>query len=334
MHGSKNAVRRLSLAALISWLVVLALFAPARAVAQTQSFAAWLEDFRREALQSEIREVTLDAAFVGIEPIPRIIELDRRQPEVTQTFSDYIRARVTSDLVAEGRAALERHQSLLEAVGDRYGVPPRFIVALWGVETRYGKHTGGYPVIGALATLAHDARRASYFRRELLNALRILDEGHISPGRMKGSWAGAMGQNQFMPSSFLTFAVDHDQDGRRDIWTTLADVFASTANYLARSGWKRGHTWGREARLPAGFDPALVGRKVTRTLAQWQALGVRRADGRDLPVRELPASVILPGGDGGPAFLVYHNYGTILKWNRSDYFGVSVGFLADRIGAQ
>lgn len=334
MHGSKNAVLRLSLAALISWLVVLALFAPARAVAQTQSFSAWLEDFRREALQSEIREVTLDAAFAGIEPIPRIIELDRRQPEVTQTFAEYIRARVTPDLVAEGRAALERHRTLLDAVGDRYGVPPRFIVALWGVETRYGKHTGDYPVIGALATLAHDARRASYFRSELLNALRILDEGHISPGRMKGSWAGAMGQNQFMPSSFLTFAVDHDQDGRRDIWTTLADVFASTANYLARSGWKPGHTWGREARLPAGFDPALVGRKVTRTLAQWQALGVRRVDGRDLPVRELSASVILPGGDGGPAFLVYHNYGTILRWNHSDYFGVSVGFLADRIGAQ
>ena len=334
MHGSKNAVRLLSLAALICWLVCVSLFAPTRAAAQTQSFTAWLEEFRREALAHEIRPGTLDAAFAGIEPIARIIELDRRQPEVTQTFAEYIRARVTSDLVAEGRAALERHRALLEAVGGRYGVPPRFIVALWGVETRYGKHTGGYPVIGALATLAHDARRASYFRRELLNALRILDDGHISPGRMKGSWAGAMGQNQFMPSSFLTFAVDHDEDGRRDIWTTLPDVFASTANYLARSGWKPGQTWGREVSLPAGFDLALVGRKITRPLAEWQGLGVRRADGRGLPTRDLPASVILPGGEDGPAFLVYHNYGTILKWNRSDYFGVSVGFLADRIGAE
>jgi membrane-bound lytic murein transglycosylase B len=150
---------------------------------------------------------------------------------------------------------------------------------------------------------------------------------------MKGSWAGAMGQNQFMPSSFLNFAVDHDRDGRRDIWSTLPDVFASTANYLARSGWQSGQTWGRAVRLPMGFDAALVGLDVTRRLGEWQALGVRRADGRDLPVRDLQASIIQPGGSGGPAFLVYENYRTILKWNRSDYFAVSVGKLADRIGA-
>jgi membrane-bound lytic murein transglycosylase B len=240
--------------------------------------------------------------------------------------------RITAKLAKEGRRHFALNKPLLEEVGRKFGVQPRFIVALWGVETRYGTYTGGFPVIAALATLAYDGRRSDYFRGELLKGLTILEEGHIAPADMMGSWAGAMGQSQFMPSSFLDFAVDFDGDNRRDIWTTSADVFASAANYLARSGWRNDQTWGREVTLPNGFDPALADLDVVKRLSAWQALGVRRADGSDLPTRDLKASVVLPGGEGGPAYVVYSNYRTILKWNRSHYFAMSVGRLADLIG--
>ncbi len=298
-----------------------------------QPFAEWLVELRAEARERGISEATLDAALADVKPIIRVVELDRKQPEVTQTFAQYMEMRVTPALAEEGRAALDRHRELLEVVAREYGVQPRFIVALWGVETRYGKYGGSFPVVTSLVTLAYDGRRGDYFRRELLNALRILDEGHIAPERMTGSWAGAMGQNQFMPSSFIRFAVDHDGDGRRDIWNTPADVFASAANYLARSGWRSDQTWGRPVRLPEGFDASLAGHGVIKRLSAWQRLGVRRENGDDLPTRDLKASVLLPGGEDGPAFVVYDNYRTILKWNRSDYFGMSVGRLADLIGA-
>ncbi len=265
-------------------------------------------------------------------PIARIIELDRKQPELTQTFAQYMEKRITAKLAEEGRRHYALNRALLKKVGKKFGVQPRFIVALWGVETRYGTYTGGFPVIAALATLAYDGRRSDYFRGELLRGLAILEEGHIAPADMMGSWAGAMGQSQFMPSSFLNFAVDFDGDGRRDIWTTEADVFASAANYLARSGWRNDQTWGREVTLPEGFDSALADLDVVKRLSAWQALGVRRADGSDLPTRDLEASVVLPGGEGGPAYVVYSNYRTILKWNRSHYFAMSVGRLADLIG--
>ncbi len=301
--------------------------------AEAQSFEAWLGDLRVEAEAAGIGESTLDAALDGLSTIPRVIELDRKQPEFTQTFDEYMALRVTPELVEEGRRVFREQRALLTEIGGKYGVQPRFIVALWGVETRYGKYTGGFPVIAALATLAYDGRRSAYFRGELLNALEIIDQGHIEPANMIGSWAGAMGQNQFMPSSFLRFAVDFDGDKRRDIWTTLADVFASTAKYLSRSGWRGDQTWGREVRLPDGFDPALAGLGVVKRLSGWQRIGVRRADGGDLPGRDLRASIVLPGGEDGPAYVVYSNYRAILKWNRSDYFAVSVGYLADLIGS-
>ncbi len=301
--------------------------------AEAQSFEAWLGDLRAEAEAAGIGESTLDAALDGLSQIPRVIELDRKQPEVTQTFDEYMARRVTPGLVEEGRRVLSEQHALLTEIGGRYGVQPRFIVALWGVETRYGKYTGGFPVIAALATLAYDGRRSAYFRGELLDALEIVDQGHIEPANMIGSWAGAMGQNQFMPSSFLRFAVDFDGDQRRDIWTTHADVFASTAKYLSRAGWRGDQTWGREVHLPEGFDPALADRGVVRRLSGWQRLGVRRTDGGDLPSRDLRASIVLPGCADGPAYVVYDNYRAILKWNRSDYFAVSVGYLADLIGS-
>ncbi len=300
----------------------------------TESFAQWRDGVRSEALGLGISAATFDSAFSGIEPIPRIIELDRTQPEVTITFADYLERVVPESRVAMGRELLAAHRDLLAPIGRKYGVPPRFIVALWGIETSFGRFLGGFPVIGALATLAHDGRRSDYFRGELLHALRILEDGHIAPDAMMGSWAGAMGQSQFMPSSFVRYAVDHDGDGKRDIWGTQGDVFASAANYLAQAGWRTGETWGRQVRLPAGFDPALTGLEVAKPLADWQALGLRRADGGDLPQAEMSGSVVLPGGDEGPAYLVYGNYRTIMRWNRSFYFATSVGLLANRIGGR
>ncbi len=305
---------------------------PAGAQTAMQPFDEWLKGFRAEARSAGIREATLDRAFAGVQPIPRVIELDRRQPEFTLTFREYMDKIVPPARIEKGRAKLRENRPLLDAVSAQYGVQPRFLVAFWGIETDFGRVTGGFPVVAALATLAYDGRRSAYFRRELIYAVEIIDKGHVAPDKMVGSWAGAMGQTQFMPSSFRSYAVDHDGDGRIDLWGNRADVFASAANYLKKSGWKGEETWGRAARLPDGFDPKLLGTGVVKTLAEWSALGVARADGGVLPNRPLKASVLRAEGDKGPAYLVYDNYRTILKWNRSTFFAVAVGTLADGIG--
>jgi membrane-bound lytic murein transglycosylase B len=299
-----------------------------------QTFDLWLEEFKSEALSRGISRGTVEEALGTIEPIPRVIELDRSQPEFTLTFREYL-ARVGSDeRIDKGRARLAKHRSLLNSVSAKFGVPPQVIVALWGIETDFGRLTGGFQVVPALATLAHDGRRSAFFRKELMNALTIIDQGHIHAADMMGSWAGAMGQCQFMPSSFLRAAVDGNGDGRKDIWKTQADVFASAANLLRHNGWERGRTWGRPVSLPADFDRDLVGLDTQKRLAEWQRLGVRRFDGRDLPRVDIDASVIMPDGAGGPAFIVYNNFRAILKWNRSDYFALTAGYLADRISGK
>jgi membrane-bound lytic murein transglycosylase B len=306
---------------------VLALAIPGLA----QDFATWLKGLRAEAERQGISRATLDAAFANLEPIPRVIELDRRQPEYVLTFPDYL-ARVASPArIEQGRARLAAHRPLLEGIAAQYGVPAAVVVALWGVESQYGERTGEFPVIGAIATLAFEGRRGAFFRKELLEALRILDQGHVPVAAMRGSWAGAMGQNQFMPSSFLRYAVDHDGDGRRDIWTSLPDVFASTANYLARAGWQRGEPWGAEVSLPPGFDEARTGLDVKAPLTHWVALGVRRADARGLPAMSSSLSVVLPGGPGGAAFVAGDNFRALLRWNRSTHFAAAVGLLADAV---
>lgn len=313
-------------------LLVSLLYSPA-VRAQGSDFGEWLQGLRQEALEAGISEATLDAALAGIEPLPRVIELDRRQPELTWTLEQYMNRIVSEERVARGREKLRENAALLERVGKEYGVQPRFLAALWGIETNYGQVSGGFSVIPAVATLAHDGRRSAFFRKELLLALRIVDQGHVTPDRMVGSWAGAMGQVQFMPSTFVSYAVDGDGDGRIDLWGSKEDAFASAANYLSRMGWDGARTWGRPARLPRGFDAALVGLDVRKPLGEWQSLRVRRADGGDLPgVRDLPASVIQPDGPGSPAYLVYDNFRTIMRWNRSQFFGIAVGTLADRIG--
>lgn len=301
------------------------------AFAAKKPFGEWLVDLKAEALTKGISQPIIDDAFKNVKFKEKIISLDRKQPEVTQTFQQYMSKRLPKSLIDQGKARLRKHAAVLKEVEAKYGVQPRFVVALWGVETRFGKYTGGFNVVEALTTLAYDNRRADYFRGELMLALRILEEGHIVADSMKGSWAGAMGQAQFMPSSFINFAVDHDADGRRDIWTTKPDVFASAANYLSRSGWIGDQTWGREVKLPAGFDLSLVNLKVKKVMKDWQDLGVRRIDGADLPARQLMGSLVQPKGGNGQTYLVYNNYRTVLKWNRSTYFAMSVGQLADKL---
>lgn len=310
-------------------------------------FGPWLEALRAEALERGIAAATLNAAFAELEPDPRVIELDRRQPEFTQTFEAYMAARVSETRIARGREMMARHGETLRAVADSYGVQPRFIAAIWGLETNYGGYTGGMSVIRSLATLAHDTRRSAFFRKELFAALDILDAGHIAAEAMLGSWAGAMGQSQFMPTSFLAYAQDFDGDGRRDIWTSEADVFASIAGYLKSHGWRDDATWGRTVRLPVGLSAAseavapgappkscaraLGSHSAQLPLADWQKLGVRRTDGRDLPVRDLAASLVEPGGAGGPAFLTYGNYRAVLAYNCSNLYAMAVGHLADAL---
>lgn len=294
-------------------------------------FSDWLRGLRLEARASGISEATLDSALKGIKRLPRVIELDRSQPEFTLTFAEYFKNVAPHDRIRRGRQRLSRNRAVLDSVSADYGVPVEIIVALWAMETDFGRLTGGFQVIPALATLAHDGRRSDYFRAELLSALKIIDEGHITAAGMKGSWAGAMGQPQFMPSSFLNSAVDRNSDGRKDIWSTREDVFASAANLMRTNGWRRGQRWGRPVMLPPVFDLGVEGIENKKILAIWQAMGIRNRDGSDLPVNDTLASLIMPDGPDGPVFLVYENYLAIMQWNRSHYFALSVGYLADQI---
>jgi membrane-bound lytic murein transglycosylase B len=296
------------------------------------SFQAWVTDVRLEAKGKGISQATLDAAFTDLTPIPKVIELDRNQPEFKLTLEQYLDRVVTQTRVASGRKNLSRHKTLLADVSQRYGVGERFIVALWGIETSFGQRTGKFPVIDAVATLAYDGRRSRFFRKELFHALQILEARHISAEEMLGSWAGAMGQFQFMPSSFQSYAVDYEGDGCIDIWNNLGDAFASAANYLSRSGWVKDQIWGREVRLPEPFDPALIGLNVRKHLSEWHEMGLVLVDGRNLPSKpDLSASVVAPDGIKGRTFVVYNNYRVFLRWNRSHYFAVAASTLADRI---
>lgn len=323
--------------------------APAQQPLSAEGFADFIAGVRAEALQKGISAATLDDAFAGVKPIDRIIELDRKQPEFTLTFEEYVSRLVNADRVALARTRYAENRALLEKVGRKYGVQPRFIVALWGIETNFGRSTGGFSVIASLATLAYEGRRAAYFRGELMNALEIIDKGHVKASEMKGSWAGAMGQSQFMPSTFLSYAVDWDGDGKRDIWRDKGDVFASAANYLKQSGWNDDETWGRRVKLPRGFEAKLDGLKrpqeesrcralsrltVDKPLSDWQAMGVRRADGGELPKARVSAALALPEGPTGPALLVYGNFRATLRWNCSISFATAVGSLADQIVAR
>lgn len=314
--------------------VILSACLPASANAD---FDKWLSELRVEARGLGISEGTLDATLSGIELQARVIELDRSQPEFKLTFDEYLDRFVTEWRRETAKKMLVEHRVILDQVAKNYGVQKRFLVTFWGMETSFGRYLGSFNVPRALVTLAYDGRRSAFFRKELLNALRIIEDGHIKPADMNGSWAGAMGQSQFMPSSFVDHAVDWDGDGKRDIWSTKADVFASSANYLAKAGWRDDMTWGRKVRIPG--DLVISGRGATRlfdekirlTLPQWHAAGVTSADGSPLPKRPLKARLVMPDGIGGPAYLVYDNYEAILRWNRSNYYALAIGHLSDAL---
>ena len=310
------------------------------------AFANWLKDFKAEAARQGIRQSTIDSALKDVRPVQKILDRDRSQPEFTLTLDIYQSRVITPANIAAGRRKMAQYETLLQSVAAKYGVQPRFIVAIWGIETRYGAVKPTSPIIPALATLAYDTRRPGYFRNELMQALRMLDAGYATPGQLNGSWAGAMGQPQFMPSSYMKFAQDWDGDGKRDIWSNPGDVFASIANYLASTGWSGNETWGRPVTLAPDLRSGLAhfqrrkksGCKAIdlltgpKSLPEWQAMGVRRVDGSHLPQRDIQASLVVPEQVDGQAFLVYANYESVLRYNCAHFYALTVGALSDMIG--
>lgn len=295
-------------------------------------FTACVDQLGERARAEGVSARTVEASLSDLTFNTRVIELDRAQPEFTASFAGYFNTRMSEQRIQRGREMLREHRPLLDRVAREYGVPAQYLVAFWGMETNYGGFFGRMSVIESLATLGCDGRRSAYFSSELINALRIIDEGAITPERMQGSWAGAMGHVQFMPSVFLEHAVDDDGDGRRDLWGSIPDAMASAANFLRAIGWETGSRWGREVHLPEGFDYSKAGLSERLTLSEWRALGVRMTDGSGLPqVEDMRASLLLPSGHRGPAFLVYDNFRVIMRWNRSEFYALSVGHLADRI---
>ena len=323
-------------------IVFAILWATAAAAQSPQTFDDWLADLLAEARGRGYSDELLAQTLVGVTPLPRVIASDRRQAEAVLTFEEYLKRRVTPERVRRGRELAEEHRELLGRIRDAYGVPPAVIVAIWGLESRFGQHSGDVPVFQALATLAWEPRRAAFFRGQLYDALTMVDRGHIDAASMKGSWAGAMGQPQFMPSSYLAYAVDFDGDGRRDIWASPADTFASIANYLASHGWRADEPWGREVRLTPTIAQHAARTLGTRKsgcrairemigparLAAWQRLGVRGIDGGKLMAGPPEAALVRAGRHG---FLVHGNYNALLRYNCAHHYALSVAILADRI---
>ena len=327
--GQITGRRPSALAAAAAFALLLA--AGAQGATDDADFRACLERIGDRARQAGVSEPVIRDVLAKARPLDRVIELDRGQPEFTRSFADYYGRRVTEERVRRGREMLERHRSTLTAAQRRYGVPAHYLVAFWGLETNFGSYYGNIPVPDALATLACDARRGPFFTEELLAALRIVDAGDIAPERMVGSWAGAMGNFQFLPSVFLRHAIDADGDGRRDLWQSTEDAILSAANFLQALGWQPELRWGREIRLPDDFDYALAGRDQRRPLADWVDIGITDAWGRPLPRLDLESAVLVPAGHEGPAFIVYENFDVIMGWNRSEFYALAVGRLADRI---
>jgi membrane-bound lytic murein transglycosylase B len=345
---------------LVAWLIVIASGFGARAASGQDappappsatdaptdlrpSFSEWLAGVRAEAVANGLREEIVDEALGTVEePMAVVLERDRTQAEVILPLETYLSRRLTASIVNTGRQMIARHKSLLQTIGKKYEVPPTTLVAIWGAESNFGRFSGVRPTVPALATLAFDPRRSTLFRRELFSALEILDRGHIALADMRGSWAGAMGQPQFMPSSYLQYAEDFDGDGRRDIWDTPGDIFASIANYLKGYGWIAGRRWGREVEVPKeaasriaadvaprnGSCSARRNMTVALPLDEWQRLGVRLIGGGNLPRADQPASLV---SGTSRYFLVYENYDALLAYNCAHAYALSVALLSDRL---
>ncbi|RAP37387.1 lytic transglycosylase [Legionella quinlivanii] len=298
--------------------------------ANQQSWNSWVAGVRQEALSQGIPASLFDQAFADIhEPSRQVKSLARSQPEHRLTFTKYLNTRADAYRIAMGKKNYQRNKELLDQVGQSFGVDPCFIVSFWGMETSYGTYMGDFPVIKSLATLAYDSNRQDFFRKQLMLALHIVNDGHVNLKDFKGEWAGASGQPQFLPSSWVEYAVDYDGDGRKDIWKAKADVFASIANYMKKNGWQTGEPWAIHVRLPANFDKSLEGKTTVKSVSEWNAMGVRTTDGKPLPYQNLEASIVQP--NGGPVFLAFPNYKMILRYNNSIYYAGAIGYMADKI---
>jgi len=294
-------------------------------------FQNWVQSFRPRAISAGVSPGVFDSAMAGAHFQPSIVALDGRQSEFSKPVWDYLDGAVGGSRIATGRQMSARHASTLSAIEAQYGVPREIVLAIWGMESNFGANRGSTQIVPALATLAYDGRRGEFFAGELVAALRIIQAGDVDSSHMVGSWAGAMGHTQFMPSSFLGHAVDFNGDGRRDIWSDdPTDSLASTAAYLRQNGWRRGESWGTEVILPQGFDFNQVGKSVTKSGGQWSAMGVRAVNGRAVP----SGSILAPAGARGPAFLITENFRAILKYNASDSYALAVAYLADGIAGR
>ena len=299
---------------------------------QKGTFEEWVNKLKSTAIVDKgISAEVVEEAFTGVYYNEKIVKLDRSQPESKKTFEQYLDQVVSKARIRQGIAFYKNNKEKLEEVAKEYGVPAEYITALLGVETNYGERFGSHSIINSLTTLSYDKRRSGFFTKELMIALKIVDDGHISIEDMKGSWAGAMGQSQFMPSSFVGYAVDYNNDGKKDIWGTKEDVFASAANYLHSYKFNHKQKWGRKVTLPKDFDADLLGLENKQGLQDWEELGVKNKNGLELPNSSIEGSIIAPDGVEGPAYLVYDNFRVFLRWNRSSHFATSVGILADAI---
>ncbi|BDM64640.1 lytic transglycosylase [Shewanella sp. NFH-SH190041] len=329
-----NGVRQLKKLYSLLTLVVAAGTAQAQVQSpplDNQSFKQCLVKLQQTARQQGISEQIVTQTLGHLSLVPRVIELDRRQPEFTQTFADYFNKRVTDWRVQQGRKLLQEYRPFLTELTHQYGVPAQYLVAFWGMETNFGRYKGKMPILDSLATLACDHRRSEYFTGELMQALKLKQKYRFSDSKMVGSWAGAMGHTQFMPSAYANYAVDGDGDGQPDLWSSTQDALASAAHFLQQLGWKRDERWGREVTLPADFDYGLLGKDNVRPLSQWAKLGVQQVNGKALPALDMPAVLYLPAGYKGPAFIAYGNFDVMMRWNRSVFYALAVGHLADRI---
>ncbi|OGT31359.1 MAG: lytic transglycosylase [Gammaproteobacteria bacterium RIFCSPHIGHO2_12_FULL_35_23] len=296
---------------------------------QTQSWTSWVADLREQALSEGVRPELFDQLFANMEPGKVQLNLKKTQPERRLTFLEYRKTRIDPYRIKIGQNKFQANNQLFTDLGDSYQVDPCFVAAIWGIETSYGNYLGSFSVIHSLATLAYGSDRYEFYRQELLDALQILNEGHVSIADFKGEWAGASGHGQFLPSSWFKYAVDYDNDGKKDIWKSLPDALASIANYLQQNGWQAGQPWGIAVNLPDNFDQGLIGLSIQKPISYWTQLGVEPQPGYQLPTQDLEASVIYP--DGGPAFLVFNNFRVLLRYNNSTYYAASVAYLADQI---
>ncbi|ABK48688.1 lytic murein transglycosylase [Shewanella sp. ANA-3] len=299
--------------------------------AHAAAFPTCVANLQERARTEGLSEATIQDTVASLQFVPKVIELDQAQPEFSQTFNNYFTKRATDWRVNEGRRLLKKHRALLDKLAQEYGVPPQYILSFWGLETNYGSYKGKMSVLDSLATLACEPRRSGYFTTELMQALKLKEKYGFDKSTMVGSWAGAMGHTQFMPSAYAKYAIDGDGDGKADLWNSTEDALTSAANFLQHLGWQRNERWGREVILPRNFNYENLGAKQAQPLSQWAAQSVVQSNGLPLPAINMKAALYLPSGHTGPAFLGYENFNVIMRWNRSEFYAITVGHLADRI---